>query len=339
MSTSGRDAFRSTLAQREAPRALLWTGLVIGALSVLNAIIDSGRVAFADALHAGVVAVFLVGAWLTSRARVPAPAAPWIVAACGATFVLSVQLEVVVDPTALGLAYVLMGMLGFGAFTLDVRAMVTAAAVMMVGFVFAARAWDPADWTTWCAAALAALLMGGVLLRLRLSAIDALGALTDRTRELATRDALTEVFNRRGVEERVGEVVAAAARQDKRVFAVFVDIDGLKAANDTHGHEFGDQVIRAVANSVRATVRASDIIGRWGGDEFIVLGIGMPAALESLAERLQAQLSASGIDLERWGGGVSLGAATAAPADLDFDDLVRRADADMYARRRVQRES
>lgn len=331
--------FRNSLVKREAPRALLWTGGVIAVLSIVSAVTGVSGVRFADALHAGVVATFLGGAWLSSRAWTPAAVVPWIAAGCALVFVGSVQLEIVLDPTALGMAYVLMGMLAFGPFTLNVRAMLAASVLMAAGFVPAARAAAGDQAFAWDMAAVAALVIGGVLLRVRLSAIDALSDLTDRTRELATRDVLTGVFNRRGVEERVGELVATAARQQKDVFVTFVDIDGLKAANDSHGHEFGDQVIRVVADGVRSSMRASDIVGRWGGDEFIVLGIGEPIPLTQFVERLEGQFAQSGIDRAMWPGGVSLGAAVATPDMFDFDALIAAADADMYARRRTRRES
>lgn len=331
--------FRNTLVKREAPRALLWTGGVIAALSIVSSATGVSGVRFADALHAGVVLAFLAGAWLSSRSWTRAAVVPWIVAGCSVVFVGSVQLEIVIDPTALGMAYVLMGMLAFGPFTLNVRAMVAASLLMAAGFIPAARAAAADDAFAWVMAAVAALVIGGVLLRVRLNAIDALGDLTDRTRELATRDVLTGVFNRRGVEERVGELVATAARQQKDVFVMFVDIDGLKAANDSQGHEFGDQVIRVVADGVRSSMRASDIVGRWGGDEFIVLGIGQPTPLTQFLERLEGQFTQSGIDRALWPGGVSLGAAVATPDMFDFDALIAAADADMYARRRTRRES
>jgi diguanylate cyclase (GGDEF)-like protein len=317
----------------------VWTGGVIAVLSLVSAATGVSGVAFANVLHAGVVAAFFGGAWLSSRSWTPPGVVPWIVAGCSVVFVGSVQLEIVVDPTALGMAYVLMGMLAFGPFTLNVRAMLVAATLMAVGFVPAARAAAGDEAFGWFMAAAAALVIGGVLLRVRLNAIDALGDLTDRTRELATRDVLTGAFNRRGVEDRVDELVAIAARQQKDVFVMFVDIDGLKAANDSHGHEFGDQVIQVVADGVRSSMRASDIVGRWGGDEFIVLGVGEPMPVTQFLERLDGQFTQSGIDRDRWPGGVSLGSAVASPGSFDFDALIAAADADMYAQRRSRRES
>ncbi len=334
-----RSEFRLAQARRESPVALWWTAGTIAILSVINPAINPAGFTGTDLLHVAVAAVFAIGAVLVSRPQVPAAAIPWIVAACATVVVLSFEWEVWVDATALGVVYILLPMLAFGPFTLSMRVMATAAVPMMVGYVVAMRGWVPDDLLRWIAAAVAALLIGAVLLRLRLGGIDALGAATDRQRELATRDALTGLLNRRGAEERVPDLVAVARRREEIVFAMFVDVDGLKAANDRHGHDFGDEVIQAVGHGLASTMRASDLVGRWGGDEFIVVGMGNPLPPEILADRLRDRLRVSGIDLDRWPASVSVGTATAPAADVDFDTLVGAADADMYARRRIRRES
>ena len=335
--TRMRSAFRLAQARRESPAALWWTAGTIAVLSLLNPIINPEGFTGTDLLHLAVVAVFVVGALLSGRAWMPASVIPWIVGACATVVVLSFQWEVWVDPTALGVVYILLPMLAFGAFTLSLRVMAVAAVPMLVGYVFAIRDWVPGDLARWLAAAVAALLIGAVLLRLRLIGIDELGAATNRQRELATRDALTGVLNRRGVEEQAPSLMALASRQKDVVFAKFVDVDGLKAANDRFGHDFGDEVIRATGEALKASVRAGDLVGRWGGDEFIVVGVGQPLLPETLAERLRAHLSQTGIDLDRWPAALSIGTATAPAEEADFDDLITRADADMYARRRARR--
>ena len=336
---SERAAFRLAQARRESPVALWWTAGTIAVLSVLNPILNPAGFTGTDVLHLSVVVVFVAGGFLARSPRVPSPAIPWIVGACATIVVLSFEWEVWVDPTALGVVYILLPMLAFGPFTLSLRVMGVAVVPMMIGYVIAVRDWVPDDLPRWVAAAAAALLIGAVLLRLRLVGIDDLSDATVRQRELATRDALTGVLNRRGFEERVPDLVAVADRRGDVVFAMFVDIDGLKAANDQYGHDFGDEVIQAAAIALRSTMRASDLVGRWGGDEFIVVGIGNPLPPEMLAERLQAQFRESYIDLGKWPASVSLGTATQATSGFDFDALVAAADADMYARRRARREA
>lgn len=330
--------FRLDQARAEAPRSLWFAAALIMILSLINVLQEAHGIDTADVMHGVIAVLFAMGAVLTAQPWCPPGAAPWIIAASSVAMVLVLQSEVIADPTALGMAYILMGMLAYGPFTLDVRAMTVAAVPMMLGYLVSARVWAPDEWANWMAAAVAALAFGGALLRIRLHGIDALGAITLEARDHATRDPLAGVLNRRGVEERIPTLVALADRQDESVFAVFVDIDGLKAANDRHGHQLGDRVIRAVSVAVEGTVRAGDLVGRWGGDEFIVVGIGQPLPHEQLAERLRTRLEHSGIDPSLWPGTVSIGSATDDSVGLEFTRLIARADADMYARRRHHRE-
>ena len=336
MVTDPRREFRLALAKQEAPRALLSTGLLILGLSALQVLIEGQGIRLAFWLHAGAVVVFLLCAWLTARPAFPPRLVPWAVVVSAYSVVASLQVEVILDPTALGMAYVLISMLAYGPFVLSLVAMAVAAIPILVGFALAALAWDPDGLISWLAAALAALALGAVLLRVRIRSFDELHDLTEANRALATKDPLTGVLNRRGVEDRVGELTALARRQGHPLSVTFIDVDGLKAANDTYGHDFGDAVIVAVASSLRALVRESDLVGRWGGDEFIVVGIGDSLPPRQLEERLARRLAETDLDLTRWPGQVSIGSAVSTPGDGDFIDLVIAADADMY-RRRLER--
>jgi diguanylate cyclase (GGDEF)-like protein len=338
---SVRRSFRLARGEREAPRGLLWTAAVYFLLSVLNFVF--GEMTVGTALLHLLVCILLCVVAVAVRLRMtPVSAVPWVIAVVALLLVAALQLEVWQNPTTLGMAYVLLAMVGYGTFTLAFPAMLAAAAPMLVGCVVVtvhgSTAWAPAKASDWVFAAIAALAFGAVLLRLRLRAIDELGEMTALAQARATRDPLTDALNRLGLEERLPEVVAHAARQRTTVFVLFVDIDGLKAANDEHGHEFGDGVICAVAEAVRASMRATDLVGRWGGDELIVLGAGRPEPVEVLSGRISRHLEAGLIDLDKWPGGVSLGLALADAEGFDVDAVIARADADMYARRRVTRE-
>ena len=129
---------------------------------------------------------------------------------------------------------------------------------------------------------------------------------------LATRDRLTGAFNRHGVEERIPDLLALAARHQQPVFAVFADVDGLKAVNDTHGHAVGDAVLVATADAIRSALRATDLVGRWGGDEFVVLGMGQVEHADALRGRITSSILSDGVDPALWDGGISVGIASAA---------------------------
>ncbi len=96
---------------------------------------------------------------------------------------------------------------------------------------------------------------------------DLLGGLV----ESSMRDPLTGAFNRRFFEPRLDAEIAYARRHGTQVAVLLIDIDHFKRVNDANGHTGGDQVLRAVASAVRATLRVEDLLGRFGGEEFVVV--------------------------------------------------------------------
>lgn len=102
------------------------------------------------------------------------------------------------------------------------------------------------------------------------SAFDRLVALNALLRERATRDPLTDLLNARAYYEAADRWVAAASRSGARFSVLFVDLDHFKRINDEHGHEAGDAVLRSAAECLRSNVRAGDLVGRVGGEEFSI---------------------------------------------------------------------
>ncbi|GAB3593196.1 hypothetical protein GCM10027446_15090 [Angustibacter peucedani] len=157
----------------------------------------------------------------------------------------------------------------------------------------------------------------------------------DSTRVHALSDSLTGAANRRGWDEavtRARDHVAAGGT----VTVVTVDLDDLKAVNDTHGHGAGDELIIECAQALRRSVRGEpDVIARLGGDEFALLLRGHEIDAVEISDRLRTSLertlTARGLPLR-----TSVGAATCAPRG-SIDDAVRRADANMYRDKRARR--
>lgn len=102
-----------------------------------------------------------------------------------------------------------------------------------------------------------------------------------RAHELATRDPLTRLANRRSFIERLEYLIAHAGRRNERLALLFLDLDKFKSINDTLGHEVGDQLLIQIADRLNAAVRATDMVARLGGDELVVL-------LEALADSTDA---------------------------------------------------
>ena len=117
----------------------------------------------------------------------------------------------------------------------------------------------------------------------------------DRTQaldRLSKTDVLCELLNRRGMTQTIETEMARAQRENRHMGILWIDVDAFKMLNDQHGHAVGDQVLQAVANVLRNTLRPYDVAARWGGDEFLVLLQGADqATLDHLGERLQASIA------------------------------------------------
>jgi diguanylate cyclase (GGDEF)-like protein len=180
----------------------------------------------------------------------------------------------------------------------------------------------------------------------RVSAALRVKALQDELRarnaelETVTRtDALTGIYNRRHLEERLHGLLAATRRHRQPVAVLMIDVDHFKAVNDSLGHAAGDAVLREIADRLRRGVRADDVVGRWGGEEFVVVGAATGGdAAAALAERLRRAIALSAVRLE--GGGevaVTVSIGCAAGVDGDAEELVRRADACLHEAKAVGR--
>ncbi|WP_295454289.1 diguanylate cyclase [uncultured Thiodictyon sp.] len=152
--------------------------------------------------------------------------------------------------------------------------------------------------------------------------------------ELAHRDSLTGVANRRLFREQLDRAVAEAGRSGERLAVLFLDLDGFKGINDTRGHAAGDRVLCQVAARLLEVVRRPDTVARLGGDEFAVLlrGVSENSGVLELGERLLAAICAP-IELPDGpvGIGASIGISLFPEHGPDGAALLRRADEAMYA--------
>jgi diguanylate cyclase (GGDEF)-like protein len=156
----------------------------------------------------------------------------------------------------------------------------------------------------------------------------------------AVIDPLTGVLNRRGLDALADSAIALARRQGLTIAVVFLDVDGLKAINDQHGHQIGDRALKEVASCMRRTFRASDVIGRTGGDEFVVIACdASEQQLSSILGRLKQQLTELNQQPDRvFQLSVSAGTAFSPPGDTrSLGELMTLADLQMYAAKSLKR--
>ncbi len=161
------------------------------------------------------------------------------------------------------------------------------------------------------------------------------------THDAATTDKLTGIANRPAILAALFSEVERAGRYDRPLAVAFVDIDLFKAVNDTYGHEAGDVVLRGVAATLRANLRAADTLGRYGGEEFMVI---LPetdsVAAAALAEKLRQLVLGAKYAIEGHGAvsvTVSIGVAIGVGGTLRVEALVRDADAAMYSAKALGR--
>lgn len=167
---------------------------------------------------------------------------------------------------------------------------------------------------------------------------EAQDRLVEELRALSMVDALTGIRNRRGLESGAEALLAIADRQHEVIQVLFIDIDDLKEINDTRGHLAGDEAIRAVAGALQRSVRATDLVARVGGDEFVVL---LHDANESsgdfVSQRIVWELQRSVVPRSGTAS-VSVGWAEREPGSKrSMADLLAEADRLMYASRAERR--
>ena len=168
----------------------------------------------------------------------------------------------------------------------------------------------------------------------------------EEARFLAYHDTLTGLPNRRLLDDRLRQAVFLAQRRDTRVAVMVVDLDHFKQVNDTAGHAAGDQVLRETAQRLRAAMRTSDLLFRWGGEEFLIMARGAAGLPRNeIANRIVRMMSQAPFDI---GTGTplsktcSVGFATypfysEAPATVPMDTIIELADLALYRAKKTGR--
>ena len=315
--------------------------LVVGSGLQLLMLDGTPRLVLAATSGAGAV---LVGAVTFAARRYRLPhrlghaAMSALVLLCAAVGVL--QLVLVGEPrhsTAVMLTAV-----GAGAVLLSLRWLAATLYLVWGGWgVGAFLVGTAADWPPYAVGMCGATALSLAVNHLRRRDVQELASARSAADAAAVRDHLTGLANRRGLAMVGGQMVEQARRQGDAVHCIFVDIDGLKRVNDALGHAAGDEVIVAVAEALRGATRATDVVARWGGDEFCVVGPGAGMAPLELERRVRdGVVLAHDVPVEVWPGRVSAGGSMLAPWDSGtLETLLGKADQEMYLRRSLRKES
>ena len=161
--------------------------------------------------------------------------------------------------------------------------------------------------------------------------VSALKGAFAREEKLSRVDPLTGLYNRRSFSEVAGAEIERAKRYGRPLSLAFIDLDNFKTVNDTFGHEMGDEVLTTMAGVFRDELRSTDIVGRFGGDEFAIMlpeagAAASMAAMSKLKDGVASAMSGRG-----WPVTMSLGLVTYEAAPPDLEEIVKEADALMYS--------
>jgi diguanylate cyclase (GGDEF)-like protein len=314
------------MAAKEAPRILFLFVAIIISFDVAYALIGIFP-PFGYYLSDFVqVTIYIVVGVLLVRNLIAPRAVPWVVAGAilvgiGAT---SYQYSVIGD-SAIGvilIVTVVSGPIILSWWPFSLYGVLT---TLIAGSTIVVN--DPENGPGWVVILLTALAGSAVVLYgRRRSALD-LARAQQEVQDMAVEDPMTKALNRRGFLESAPLVVNIAHRNGESVFVSFIDVVGLKAVNDTYGHALGDIVIQRVAQALTKVCRDSDILARWGGDEFLILGTTPAPHASTLRDRVVDAIDCTGLE-DRWKPLIRLGVATGDGRDLH--DLIQRADVEMY---------
>jgi diguanylate cyclase (GGDEF)-like protein len=322
------------------------TAGLLGVLFLVYAVADpfvlTGRTAGILTVLAGLSgAGLLLTGWRTWRRPVAHSDAHRVTAALGAVLSVNALVGLALTQYAWQASNVMLTIVALAAALIDVRWAVSLVGGTVAGWgVIAATRLPGEPVLHWAVGVGAAVVLGTAINLARRRGLDQLDAALSAAQAAAVHDDLTGLLNRRGLMLLGPALVASGRRAGNAVYASFVDVDGLKRVNDQGGHAAGDAVLTAVADALQGVVRAGDVVARFGGDEFCVLGQGPGAAPVDLERRVGERLvDEPPVPLDLWAAKVSVGGAMLAPWDEgNLETLLGAADREMYRRRALRRQ-
>lgn len=217
---------------------------------------------------------FLVVAVLVWRRITPPSATPWLWMTAVVLNAAATSYQFTEFPGGPSFGVLVLAAAVVGPLTLRWLPFAVGAVVMLAitSTVFAMT--DPDEAAAWIITYLTALGASAALLFARRRSSLDVARMADELALAATRDPLTGLMNRHGLDEATPLLLGSASRAGQPVQAIFIDVAGLGDVNNAHGHLAGDLVLQRTADAMRQVSRSGDLLVRWGGDEFLVLGLG-----------------------------------------------------------------
>ncbi len=322
---------RLQAAQETIPQALALVGGLMIIISLANALLDISDHLVSHAISVAIALSMLVLAMVLGRGHASPRVMVWVWTFITSVFVAKVASDAIVSDGPLNLTYAIVVMVAAPAITMMWSASLTGSAANLIIFAAAAFVVDDVSTIPVLVAAVTGVLTGLILLQVRLNWVDELTREQIRSHELTTTDPATGLLSRTGLSLLAPGLFATGERAHDQVHAALVDIDGMGQVNADYGLEYGDSVVRAVARAVTASVPRGDLVARWDGDGFAVLGIGSSPDRDELRLRIDAAIAHTGVALGKRAITVSVGVAAVRPTERALDELAEAVGRDLQA--------
>ncbi len=315
-------AMRLQAAQETIPRAFGLTGGLVLAVTFINGIFsaDGSLVSRAFAFVVGIT--MLVLALTFGRLSTPPVVMVWIWSTVASLLVLKLCWDAVETANPVALTYAVVAMIISPAISMSWVPSITTGLINLISITAAGLVLETIDTPRWFLAATAALVASFVLLQIRINSTDSLSLEQLKSNVLASTDPLTGLLARNGLLTLAPSLSAAVERTGGQVYVSLIDIRQLARANADYGMDYGDSVIGAVGRAVTVSVPAGDLVSRWDGDCFLVLGIGAAMNAQSFESRIDEAITLTGVTLGKTPITVKVGSAAGDPSTSTIDDLV-----------------
>jgi diguanylate cyclase (GGDEF)-like protein len=258
----------------------------------------------------------------------------WIWSVTMTLLVIKLSWDGIEFDNPVALTYAVIAMVFSSAISMSWAPSIATGAINLVVITLAGVVIEAVDTPRWFLAALAGLAAGLVLMQVRINSTDSLSLEQMKSNLLASTDPLTGLLTRNGLLALASSLSAAVERTGGNVYVSLVDINDLARANADYGMAYGDSVIAAVGRAVKASVPPGDLVSRWDGDCFLVLGIGAAVNAQAFESRINEAITLTGVTLGKTPITVAVGSAAGDPSTSTIDDLVNVAASAMAAANR-----
>ena len=326
-------SMRMGAAQQTIPRALGLSGGLALAVTFINALFSPGGSLLSRVAAVAIGITMLILALAFSRQTVPPIVMVWSWSLIFSLLVLKLSWDAVATSNAVFLTYAIVSMIVAPVISMSWLPSIVTGLINLTVITAGGLVLETIDTPRWFLAATAALIASFVLLYIRINSTDSLSLEQLKSNVLASTDPLTGLLARNGLLTLAPSLSAAVERTGGEVYLSLIDIRQLERANADYGMAYGDSVIAAVGRAVKASVAPGDLVSRWDGDCFLVLGIGAAENTRAFEARIDEAIALTGVTLGKTPITVAVGSAAGDPATLTIDDLVSSAAAALAASR------